>query len=40
MVLGINEGIGRCVLGMGKTMGRDPRLETPEKNEILKTLIF
>ena len=40
MVLGINEGIGGCVLGMGKAMGRVPRLETPENNEFLKSVKF
>ena len=31
MVLGIMEGMGGCVLGMGKTMGRVLGLETSEK---------
>ena len=37
MVLGIREGIRGCVLDMGKTMGRVPRLETAENNEFLKS---
>ena len=38
MVLGIREGIGGCVLDMGKTMGRVWRLETAENNEFLKSV--
>ena len=36
MVLGISQGNGGCVFGMGKTMGRVPRLETAENDEFLK----
>ena len=36
MVLGIREGIGGCVLDMGKTMGRVPGLETAENYEFKK----
>ena len=36
MVLGIREGMGGCVLDMGKTMGRVPRPETAENDEFLK----
>ena len=34
-VLGIDQGIGGCLLGMGKTMEWVPRLETAENNEFL-----
>ena len=40
MVLGINQGIGGCVLGMGKTMGRVSRLETVENTEFSKSVKF
>ena len=40
MVLGINWGIGGCVLDMGKKMGWVPRLETAGNNEFLKSVIF
>ena len=31
MVLGVREGMGGCVLSMGKKMGRVPGLEIAEK---------
>ena len=40
VVLESREGIGGCVLDMGKTMGRVPRLETGENNEFLKSVNF
>ena len=40
MVLGVDQGIGGCVLDMGKTMGRVPRLETAENNDFLQSVIF
>ena len=36
MILGIDQGIGGCVLDMEKKMGWVPRLETAENNEFLK----
>jgi len=38
MVLGIREGMGRCVLSMGKKMGRVPGLEIAEKYEFQKSV--
>ena len=40
MVLGIDQGIGGCVLDMAKKMGWVPRLETAENNEFLKSVKF
>ena len=40
MVLGIGQGIGGCLLGMGKTMEWVPRLETAENDEFLKSVKF
>ena len=40
MVLGIREGMGGCVLSMGKKMGRVPGLEIAEKYEFKKSVIF
>ena len=39
-VLGIDQGIGGCLLGMGKKMGWFPRLETAENTEFLKSVKF
>ena len=40
MILGIDQGIGGCVLDMEKKMGWVPRLETAENNEFLKSVKF
>ena len=40
MILGIDQGIGGCVLDMEKKMGWVPRLETAENNEFLKSVNF
>ena len=40
MILGVEQGIGGCVLGMEKKMGWVPRLEIAENNEFLKSDIF
>ena len=34
MVLGVREGMGKCVLDMGKKMGRVPGLEKAENYEF------
>ena len=34
MILGIDQGIGGCVLDMEKKMGWVPRLETAENNKF------
>ena len=40
MVLGVREGMGGCVLSMGKKMGRVPGLEIGEKYEFQKSVKF
>ena len=40
MILGIDQGIGGCVLDMEKKMGWVPRLETAENTEFLKSVKF
>ena len=40
MILGIDQGIGGCVLDMEKKMGWVPRLETAENNEFLRSVKF
>ena len=40
MVLGVREGMGGCVLSMGKKMGRVPGLEIAEKYEFKKSVKF
>ena len=40
MILGIDQGIGGCVLDMEKKMGWVPRLETAENTEFLKSVQF
>ena len=40
MVLGIDWGIGGCLLDMGKTIGRVSSLETDENDEFSKSVIF
>ena len=40
MILGIDQGIGGCVLDMEKKMGWVPRLETAENTEFSKSVNF
>ena len=40
MILGIDQGVGGCVLDMQKKLGWVPRLETAENNEFLKSVKF